>query len=100
MSNTIKLNTFAHALIAFIIYVQWWHKPLDVEESSFIRGDLGREMLAWMSMYEPMDRLGICRDHRMEARRIRTIDRDDPYARVNRGRFNYRNPLRNPENVV
>ena len=52
-----------------------------------IRGDAAREMLAWMSMYEPMRKLGISKDSRVEARRIRTVNRDDPFAKsVSTGR--------------
>jgi hypothetical protein len=28
----LELNTFAHALCAFLIYLFWWNKPLEVEE--------------------------------------------------------------------
>ncbi|KAM7195825.1 hypothetical protein V8F33_006474, partial [Rhypophila sp. PSN 637] len=28
----LELNTFAHAICTVLIYVFWWHKPLDVEE--------------------------------------------------------------------
>ncbi|PMD26347.1 hypothetical protein NA56DRAFT_543155, partial [Hyaloscypha hepaticicola] len=27
----LELNTFAHSLCALLIYILWWHKPLDVE---------------------------------------------------------------------
>ncbi|KAK5745728.1 hypothetical protein LTR17_001229 [Elasticomyces elasticus] len=30
--SLLELNTFAHALCAFVIYGLWWNKPLDVEE--------------------------------------------------------------------
>lgn len=75
--------------MALIIYVLWWNKPLDIERPTMIRGGTARELLAWMSMYEPMNKIGIYQDPREEARRIRAVDRHDPFAKsVSRGRCN------------
>ena len=53
-----------------------------------IRGELARELLAWMSMFIPMNELGISKDSRMEAQRIRTVNRQDLFAHtVSRGRL-------------
>ncbi|KAF8855049.1 hypothetical protein BDZ45DRAFT_757801, partial [Acephala macrosclerotiorum] len=30
----LELNTFAHSISALIIYLLWWHKPLDVEQAT------------------------------------------------------------------
>ncbi|KAL8687377.1 MAG: hypothetical protein Q9218_006431, partial [Villophora microphyllina] len=99
--SLLELNTFAHALVTIVIYVQWWHKPLDIEKSTVVRGDLAREMLAWMSMYEPMNSIGIGRDSRVEARRIRTVDRHDPFAKsVSRARFDYIDGVQDANDVV
>lgn len=35
--SLLELNTFAHALCALLIYLLWWHKPLDVEEPTIIQ---------------------------------------------------------------
>jgi len=100
-SNATKLNTFMHALFALTIYIQWWHKPLDIEESTMIRGEAAREMLAWMSMYQPMDSLGICSDPRVEARRIRTVNPHDPFARsISRARLDYGDGIQPAHDVV
>ncbi len=56
-----------------------------------IRGDGAREMLAWMSMYMSMEKLGIGRDPRVEARTIRMVNRDNPLVKsVSTGRVSSR----------
>jgi hypothetical protein len=30
----LELNTFAHSICALIIYVLWWHDPLDIEQAT------------------------------------------------------------------
>ncbi|KAK3632039.1 hypothetical protein LTR22_020779 [Elasticomyces elasticus] len=37
--SLLELNTFAHALCAFVIYGLWWNKPLDVEEPLLLQGE-------------------------------------------------------------
>jgi hypothetical protein len=46
------MNTFLHALCCLVIYLAWWHKPLDIEEPELIRTNTGkiREICAWMIM--------------------------------------------------
>ena len=89
-SNAIKLNTFAHSIFVFFIYMQWWHKPVEIENSTTIRGNAARELLTWMSMYHPMNKLGIGTGYELESQRIRTVN-SDPFAQfVSRSRPFYR----------
>ena len=37
--SLLELNTFAHAICALLMYLLWWHKPLDIEEPTLIQGD-------------------------------------------------------------
>ncbi|KAK3619489.1 hypothetical protein LTR56_023990 [Elasticomyces elasticus] len=37
--SLLELNTFAHALCAFVIYGLWWSKPLNVEEPILLQGE-------------------------------------------------------------
>ena len=34
--SLLELNTFAHCICALLIYILWWHKPLDIEEPLII----------------------------------------------------------------
>lgn len=34
--SLLELNTFAHALCTLVIYLLWWHKPLDIEEPTLL----------------------------------------------------------------
>jgi hypothetical protein len=36
--SLLELNTFAHAICALLMYLLWWHKPLDIEEPTLIQG--------------------------------------------------------------
>ena len=38
--SLLELNTFAHALCAFLVYLLWWNKPLDIEEPTIMQGEL------------------------------------------------------------
>jgi hypothetical protein len=50
--SLLEMNTLLHALCCLIIYAAWWHKPLDVEETSLVDKTEGltacREMV-WRS---------------------------------------------------
>ena len=35
--SLLELNTFAHAICALLMYLQWWDKPLDIEEPTLIQ---------------------------------------------------------------
>ncbi|KAI4145262.1 MAG: hypothetical protein L6R39_003879 [Caloplaca ligustica] len=57
----LELNTFAHALCTLVIYVLWWHKPLDVEEPTEVNDPRLHPILAYMwmtSMVSAKDHLG------------------------------------------
>ena len=84
-----------------MIYIQWWHKPLDVATPTILRGDSVRELLAWMSMYMPMNALGLSSNKRCEAQRIRTVDRDDPYSKsISTSRLAARDGVQESRDVV
>lgn len=48
----LELNTFAHALCALMIFLLWWDKPLDVEDSTIIDGARAGELCATMIMMD------------------------------------------------
>ncbi|KAL8774457.1 MAG: hypothetical protein Q9209_000830 [Squamulea sp. 1 TL-2023] len=48
--SLLELNTVAHALCTLVIYLLWWHKPLDVEEPTLITDPKFSPILAYMWM--------------------------------------------------
>lgn len=50
--SLLEMNTFLHALCCLIIYLAWWHKPLDIEEPELIKtnSEKIRKICAWMIM--------------------------------------------------
>ncbi|KAL8678697.1 MAG: hypothetical protein Q9186_004972 [Xanthomendoza sp. 1 TL-2023] len=48
--SLLELNTFAHALCTLVIYLLWWHKPLDVEEPTLITDSKYFPIFAYMWM--------------------------------------------------
>ena len=46
--SLLELNTLVHALCALLIYLLWWNKPLDIEESTLIRGQESHDISAYM----------------------------------------------------
>jgi hypothetical protein len=48
----LELNTFAHALCALMIFLLWWDKPLDVQDSTIIDGARAAELCATMIMMD------------------------------------------------
>ena len=48
--SLLELNTVAHALCTLVIYLSWWHKPLDVEEPTLITDPKFAPILAYMWM--------------------------------------------------
>jgi hypothetical protein len=50
--SLLEMNTFLHALCCLVIYLAWWHKPLDIEEPELIRTktEKNRKICAWMIM--------------------------------------------------
>jgi hypothetical protein len=50
--SLLEMNTLLHALCCLIIYLAWWHKPLDIVEPELIKIDTenARKICAWMIM--------------------------------------------------
>lgn len=50
--SLLEMNTFLHALCCLVIYLAWWHKPLDIETPELIKTntDKTRKICAWMIM--------------------------------------------------
>ena len=44
--SLLELNTFAHSICALLIYVLWWKKPLDIDESMIIPTDRSAKVLS------------------------------------------------------
>jgi len=47
----LEVNTFAHVVCALIMYVLWWHKPLDIREPLVLEGEWTRSLCAAMWMF-------------------------------------------------
>ena len=48
--SLLELNTIGHALCTLVIYLLWWHKPLNVDEPTLITDSGLRPMCAYMWM--------------------------------------------------
>ncbi|KAL9581971.1 MAG: hypothetical protein Q9212_003572 [Teloschistes hypoglaucus] len=48
--SLLELNTLGHALCTLVIYLLWWHKPLNVEEPVLIEDSDTRPVFAYMWM--------------------------------------------------
>ncbi len=48
--SLLEVNTFAHAVCTLLIYVLWWHKPLDVEEPTEVEDPRLLPIFAYMWM--------------------------------------------------
>ncbi|KAL9586852.1 MAG: hypothetical protein Q9203_003718 [Teloschistes exilis] len=48
--SLLELNTLGHALCTLVIYLLWWHKPLNVEEPVLIEDSDTRPIFAYMWM--------------------------------------------------
>jgi hypothetical protein len=48
--SLLEMNTLLHAVCCLLIYMAWWHKPLDIEEPSLIDASdhYIQQILAWM----------------------------------------------------
>ncbi|KAF2635759.1 hypothetical protein P280DRAFT_473662 [Massarina eburnea CBS 473.64] len=47
--SLLELNTFAHAICTLLIYVLWWDKPLDIEQSSLLLQQSGtKEVVSFL----------------------------------------------------
>ncbi len=90
-----------HCIFALVIYIQWWEKPLDIATPTVLRDDNARGLLAWLSMYTPMNELGLSKDTRCEARKIRVVDKEDPYFKsISKSRIDTRDGIQDPRDAV
>ncbi|KAL9019840.1 MAG: hypothetical protein Q9185_002889 [Variospora sp. 1 TL-2023] len=48
--SLLELNTFAHALCTLVIYILWWHKPLDIDEPTLLTDPRLFPLAAYMWM--------------------------------------------------
>lgn len=50
--SLLEMTAFLHALCCLVVYVVWWHKPLNIEEPEVIKTDTEnvRKICAWMIM--------------------------------------------------
>ncbi|KAI4199717.1 MAG: hypothetical protein LQ350_004439 [Teloschistes chrysophthalmus] len=48
--SLLELNTLGHALCTLVIYLLWWHKPLNIEEPVLIEDSDTRPIFAYMWM--------------------------------------------------
>ena len=53
--SLLELNTFGHAICTLLIYILWWHKPLDVAEPSLMQGTDARQICALMCLASKID---------------------------------------------
>lgn len=48
--SLLELNTFGHSICALVIYIHWWHKPLDIQQPLIIPPDQDPPLFASMIM--------------------------------------------------
>ncbi|KAH7094861.1 hypothetical protein FB567DRAFT_511241 [Paraphoma chrysanthemicola] len=50
--SLLEMNTLLHALCCLLIYLAWWHKPLDIDEPYVIdtSDQFMKKVLAWMAV--------------------------------------------------
>ena len=48
--SLLELNTFGHSLCTLLIYLLWWHKPLNVDQPTLIQDEKMRPLFAYMWM--------------------------------------------------
>ncbi|KAL8870684.1 MAG: hypothetical protein Q9174_003329, partial [Haloplaca sp. 1 TL-2023] len=58
--SLLELNTVGHALCTLVIYLLWWHKPLDVDEPTLISNSKLNQMCAYMWMSSRVSASGHC----------------------------------------
>jgi hypothetical protein len=44
--SLLELNTFAHALCTLLVYILWWHKPLDIKGTTLVHGPFMTQLTA------------------------------------------------------
>jgi hypothetical protein len=53
--SLLELSTFAHTLCRLLIYNFWWHKPLDIEEPTHIKGEKMHSLCAMLCFRSEFD---------------------------------------------
>ncbi|KAF2086759.1 hypothetical protein K490DRAFT_43717 [Saccharata proteae CBS 121410] len=53
--SLLELNTFAHSVCALLIYLLWWHKPLNIKEPTLVQGERMLEICAVMCLASELD---------------------------------------------
>ena len=48
--SLLELNTFGHSLCTLLIYLLWWHKPLNIDEPTLIQDEKLQPLFAYMWM--------------------------------------------------
>lgn len=48
--SLLELNTFGHSLCTLLIYLLWWHKPLNIDEPTLIQDENLQPLFAYMWM--------------------------------------------------
>jgi hypothetical protein len=42
--SLLELNAFNHAFCTIVVYIMWWDKPYEIENSTLIQGEAGLEI--------------------------------------------------------
>jgi hypothetical protein len=50
--SLLELNTFVHAICALLSYIFWWHKPLDISESTILQSNTAVVLLLVKAMQD------------------------------------------------
>ncbi|KAK4031367.1 hypothetical protein C8A01DRAFT_21397 [Parachaetomium inaequale] len=81
-TTLLELNTFAHVFYAFIVYIIWWNKPLDIGEPTEIgiEEEQTRDLCAAMCVNSHIGRAAPCVDSPRKAALEVAIDDDNPEA--------------------
>jgi hypothetical protein len=72
----LELNTFAHSLCALLIYILWWHKPLDVEQATSLPVRDAQAISIWAFLhkgeyFDPLGRAELSKGLRSSLRQIK-----------------------------
>ncbi len=57
--SLLELNTFGHSLCTLLIYLLWWHKPLNIDEPTLIQHQKLQPLFAYMWMTSKISSRGL-----------------------------------------
>lgn len=57
--SLLELNTFGHSLCTLVIYLLWWHKPLNIDEPTLIQHEKLQPLFAYMWMTSKISSRGL-----------------------------------------